>query len=474
MKIKIIVLLIMSFFLILTVSPSVSAEILPDWREGGPELYAIVVEKDEFSPGEIGTLKISVWNEGVPLLRGLAPETTTALGIISILDPGDAPIDVLTAGSAISSLQVGQSATITFQIKVRDGARAGEYELPLWFGYKYLKIGYPFLENLELLFEPPFELPFELPFLGEGPFDFTDLDFLNLRERFLDIILPKYWAEEEAGTYIKIKIAGTDFSVTSLEKKGIFVGSTGTVSIGILNTGTQNAYDVEVELTPPEGFTLIDRGAFLGDLRVGAEKTAEFKIEVPEEAIEKEYPLSMTIDYKDEKGVSRQSYLECYMGIDEGPKFEIEWTSPVKKLTPGDKEIVEISIMNVGDTIAEDAVARISLRDPLTTMVDTSYIGTLEPGESAIALFEIEAKDYAVPKDYDAEMRIKYYDEERNAYISKPLTPVIEVSTPKPIPWNVVAAVVILIAVVGFFVISYLRAGRPRLVIMRAQRRRKG
>jgi len=90
------------------------------------------------------------------------------------------------------------------------------------------------------------------------------------------------------------------------------------------------------------------------------------------------------------------------------PSFEA--TNVTGELYPGESGMLYVIYKNTGEEPAKDATVRVSASDPFSTTDDQAYLGTLNPGESAVAAFEMDVDDTATAKPYSLNSEILYED----------------------------------------------------------------
>jgi len=106
------------------------------------------------------------------------------------------------------------------------------------------------------------------------------------------------------------------------------------------------------------------------------------------------------------------------------PKFEVTGISG--NLVVGETQTIDVTYKNTGELTAEDATVRMVVMRPLSIGHSVVRLGTMVPGESRTARFNILADSDAVIKTYGIDSEIKYYDEQGEITISDNL----EVSVP--------------------------------------------
>ncbi len=106
------------------------------------------------------------------------------------------------------------------------------------------------------------------------------------------------------------------------------------------------------------------------------------------------------------------------------PRFEV--TEISGNLVAGEKQTIDVTYKNTGVVTAEDATVRIVVMRPLSIEQSVVRLGTMAPGESQTASFNVVADSSAVIKTYGIDSEIKYYDDQGEITLSDNL----EVSVP--------------------------------------------
>jgi hypothetical protein len=136
-------------------------------------------------------------------------------------------------------------------------------------------------------------------------------------------------------------------------------------------------------------------------------------------------------------------------------KFEI--VNVESDLSLSETGLIKVTYKNVGEETASLATARLSTAKPFSTTDDQSYLGTVEPGQTAVASFKISVdKDVAIAdKLYNINSEILYEDEYGNQKISDTLK--INVSVPPKEENNtkiyIIAGIVILVIIIAAVII---------------------
>lgn len=203
-----------------------------------------------------------------------------------------------------------------------------------------------------------------------------------------------------------VSIGGESSFALSAESTGLYVDSTGMASITVTNTGSRPVTDARAVLEPIAPFNLVSSTASLGTLEPGESSTVQFKLEISDQAVAQEYPLTVRVVHDDVFDNAVQSDPST-VGVDVGPESSIGVLNTAQT-SAGATETVTYEIENVGNETLSDAVVRINTNSPFETDDDTTYIGTLRPGETTTVTYKISVDGAAPAKTYSLDMSVKY------------------------------------------------------------------
>ena len=206
-----------------------------------------------------------------------------------------------------------------------------------------------------------------------------------------------------------------------------------TTAIGIVATLVSLDPNVKVKSGPQEA----------GSIPTGQqpEDPIQFTIEIAKNAPAGAYPLMLNLLYGYQKNVQIDGDNETDLGV---TNLEIGlWydamsqnvTIPiyVKKeadfevmdvqgeLRAGEGGLLYVTYKNTGELPVKDATVRISASEPFSTTDDQAFIGSLVPGETIAAVFNINVDDDATSKMYAINSEIKYEDVDGHDQISDTL-----------------------------------------------------
>lgn len=369
---------------ILLASPALAGT---KYLSGSPNLTAIIAGSNEFTPGTSVPVKIMIQNTGLNAMKmvqsGIVDRDdipSTAKMVTVTLQAGDAPILVKNDPQMIGDIKGSNNSLVSFEIRVKDDAKAGTYFLPLTLTYTYL---------------------------ADADQQGTDSVTYRYEKKLISIKLP-----------FVVKSA-INLDVISVTPENVNAGGSGYVTLKLKNSGADIGNKAIAKLIRSGNSPVVpvDSTVFLGTFKPGDVKDAKFKVSISKDGEPQEYPLSVLISYENNDGETMETPIEQF-GIPVGAKVSFKVTSPPGESIPGRKKAIEVSYRNDGAATAYSAEARISAVDPFTSNDDLAYLGDLKPGESGTAKFEISTAADATKKTYGLDSEVRYRDALDNSQIS--------------------------------------------------------
>ncbi len=355
---------------------------------GPPVISASVLGVNEFSPGDEVPLTIVIENTGKIDLKILRSDlisrdelTTTAYRVSADLAPGEAPLTVKTDTQRIGDIHGGTAKTVTYTVKIDQYAVAGSYMM-----------------DLDLVY-----------------------DELTNVEQYGSDALRYFWQNDRRKTVqVPIRIRSEAIlEVPAISIDEVNVGTEGYLTLSLKNAGSVDATSAVAKIVRSGTSPIIptDAAVYIGDFPSGEIIDCRFKVSVSRDAEAATYPLQVYLEYEDDEGTVRSTERRT-VGIPVGGKVDLVVTQVRADLSPGDRNIIEVTYMNVGDTTAYRAQSRISAVDPFTSSDDTAYLGDIGPGESAVARYSVTVDRGATVKAYGLDTEIRYRDALDNTVIS--------------------------------------------------------
>jgi uncharacterized membrane protein len=389
------------------------------YMSGSPVLSAYISGTNEVSPGDTVALKVTIENKGVNEFKfvqsGIIDREdlpNTAKFLTVSLATGDAPITIKSDPQMLGDLKGSSTTSAVINMKIDGNASAGAYNLPLIMNYTYLYEADQYgVDTIQYLYKEKTET-FSLP--------------------------------------IKIK-PEVKISVLSVETEHLNAGTEGFVNITVKNIGQENGKKTILKIARNDMSPVLPTSGsmYVGDFAVDQVVSSRFKVSVTSDAEAQTYPLDVLVQYENSEGDQVTSDAET-IGIPVGKKIDFNITSASNTVSPGQKKTITVQYMNTGGATAYNVQARISAVDPFTSNDDTAFLGTLAPGETGEAVYEISVDKSATIKEYALDSEVRYRDALDNSLISDPMKVQIEVVKENsllgnPLVLTVIAAVIILI-----------------------------
>jgi len=197
-----------------------------------------------------------------------------------------------------------------------------------------------------------------------------------------------------------------------------------TTAVGILATLKSDNPNIKVKSGPQEA----------GTLQQGKESASptKFTVEISKDTPAGIYPLTLDLSYQYQSNVqvggddfdsttglvtnkevgiwyeNKTQTQTVNIEVKNEPYFEV--TNVTGDLYPDDGGMLYVTYKNTGEETAKDATVRVSAADPFSTTDDQAYLGTLKPGDSEVAAFDMDVDDTATPKPYSLSSEIFYED----------------------------------------------------------------
>ena len=112
--------------------------------------------------------------------------------------------------------------------------------------------------------------------------------------------------------------------------------------------------------------------------------------------------------------------------------------------------MINVTYTNHGETAAEDSQAKIVVMKPLSTSKTIARLGTIGPGESQTASFEISTDPEAVVKNYGIDSEIKYVDNDGKTKFSENMKVYMPIEQSES-KISTTTIIVILLALIGIY-----------------------
>jgi len=366
------------------------------YLEGSPDLTAYTSGANEYLAGSDIQIAVVLENNGMSLDKQVASNIvtnpdpiTTAKFVTVTMSAGDAPVIIKSDSQMIGDLSSQTRKTVTFNARVNPDAPAGTYSVPLNITY-------------------------------------TRIDYID-----------QYQVDAYRYSYVKDTITVTIPlvikpevipEVVSATPDHLVAGADGYLNVTIKNTGSLDGSKATVKITRNDNspVTPVDTSVYVGEFPAGSTRSCQYKVTVADTAQNKSYPVDVVVVYQNKEGDFVTSRTET-LGVDVGNKVDFEILSPMAEMNPGSTKTIRVEYRNIGNSTIKSARARISAVNPFTSTSDIAYLGDIEPGQSAVASFELSVARDATLKEYGLDSEIRYRDARDTTYISDTMKVSIDV-----------------------------------------------
>ena len=196
------------------------------------------------------------------------------------------------------------------------------------------------------------------------------------------------------------------FAVTDLSST-LRVGSTGTVSGTVVNTGDSPVANASVQLLTDDGLTPRATEYAVGDIAPGVSIPFEFTVDVANGTAPGPRSIGLRVRYRDSSDDSRVSdRIDGRVSVGTEQSFRVRDTS--QSLRVGERGLVRGVVTNTGETTVSEAVVVFDSDGPLTTQDREFVVGTLRPGGSAPFEFTVDVANRTTPGPRQVEYRVRY------------------------------------------------------------------
>lgn len=352
-------------------APLVSAE---EQVIGRPNVD-VYVPNNQVTPGEETTLDVFLSNDGELIQDGATEyvnRVTTARGTVVELNAKNSPIEFDTGAIPVGTLPTGTAGPLQVSLTVPEGTPPGTYQVPVEVRYSYTRI----------------------VTYGSGEPEFSESTFRGEQTVTIRVVdAPRF------------EIVDTQ-STTQ-------VGDRGEVSMTIQNVGTEPARDARVSVASSSdelafGTESQSADSFVGAWRPGETKQVTYALSATEDAIQREYSLTATVDYTDVDGV-RQTSADLVTGVTPRAEQSFDLSALDSTLRVGQDGTISGTITNEGPSTVSNPVLVVSGGSQNLDFTETEYaLSTLEAGESQSFSFEADVSEAATAGRQQFSFEVRY------------------------------------------------------------------
>ena len=387
---------------------------------GSPSLSASIVGTNEFSSGSDASITIMVKNAGVSTMKQLnrstmVPDdlpTTAKFSKIALTSTSDA-IVIKSDPQRVNTILSGDAGTsLTYKASISTSATDGVYTLPVIITYQYPKI--------------------------------------VQQEKDTQFVYTYNEATVTVPVTIRIKPL-VKIDVVEAIPDPLAAGTEGYLTVKIKNDGPENGRMASAKLIRAGSSAIIPTSStvFIGTFPSGNVTSCLFRIAASTDATDQVYPVDVAVSYTDSEGATVTSRAET-IGIPVSGKITFSVTSPARTLNAGSKGSIEVTYRNNGNLTIYDVQSQILPHTPVTSADGTAYLGTILPGESATARYDLTVDGSAEPGTYSFDSKLRFRDALQNSQESDTIVVPVEIlSGTGGIPITTIVLAVLLVALIA-------------------------
>jgi len=356
----------------------------------------VYVPNNQVTPGEETTLDVYLSNDGELIQDGSTvwvDRVTTARGTVVELSARDSPIDVQTEAIPVGNVPTGTAGPVQISLTVPEGTPPGAYEVPVEVSYSYTRI----------------------VTLGSGEPEFSESTFSGDQTITIRVVdAPRFEVVDTQST--------------------TQIGDRGEVTMTVRNVGTEPARDARVSVASSSdelsfGTESNSADSFVGSWRPGETKQVTYALSATEDAIQREYSLTATIDYTDTDGV-RQTAPELVTGVTPRDEQSFSLSDLDSTLRVGQEGTISGTVTNDGPATVYEPVLVVSGGSQNLDFTETEYaLSSLSAGDSQSFSFEVDVSDAASAGRQQFSFDVNYQNEAGDDRTSTTLRRAVTVET---------------------------------------------
>jgi len=183
--------------------------------------------------------------------------------------------------------------------------------------------------------------------------------------------------------------------------------------VTLINTGTKTLQKVETTLDMPSDFEKSFSGSdeyYAGTLMPNVPAMLQYDFNIDADTDAGEECFDIEIDSEDESFTE-----EICLEVEPKPEVEIKKKS-IPTMVGGQEAQVSITVKNIGEEDAQDVKVKLLIQSamPFSIRENLQELGSLDEGESAVAVFEVLTDTDALAKEYKVEVQLRYTSEAKN------------------------------------------------------------
>jgi hypothetical protein len=198
----------------------------------------------------------------------------------------------------------------------------------------------------------------------------------------------------------------------------VYPGDTATLSVSIQNDGSFQAQAVTANLSADAPVEAVWSSSFasLGSLDAKQGKSASFVVEVPKDAAAIDYPLHLSVAYRDENLALQHTEFALILHVKPKALFLTIDAGSDALYQDQSGRTVRLLLKNTGTDAARKVKASILPQYPFSTDGSVRYIDILEPGQSVPVTFTVNVDKDGTPGTYGLNMLVNFEDNQGKSF----------------------------------------------------------
>ncbi|MFB6144558.1 MAG: COG1361 S-layer family protein [Candidatus Nanohaloarchaea archaeon] len=182
------------------------------------------------------------------------------------------------------------------------------------------------------------------------------------------------------------------------------------MSLSFTNTGNKPIEEVELRPETPENIESShskDEKFFIGRINPGETYSQTYSVNLNEQLEPGTHRIKLKATYEDADGNPYSETLKVPLRVEGRPDLEVVGGQKVMKA--GATKALRVSVRNTGEQDAESVTARVIAErtQPFALEDRSSYIGEIQPGETAEAVLKVSADRSAALKTHQLKIQLR-------------------------------------------------------------------
>jgi len=313
------------------------------------------------TPGEATTVRVQLVNDAAD------PDDTaeTARQVRATMASGATPFEIESGTILAGDMPDGLFTTLEFRLTVPRNASAGVYQVPITLTYEYASSA----------------------------------------------------GQQTVTVPVRVESVARFRAVDA--ETTVSIGDTGTLTVRLRNIGDEAAQDARVVVRSSDSELTFGAGGqsadgFVGRWAPGETKEVQFKMQLGDDAIRRNYSIGTTVEFLDATGQSRQDTV--YVGVRPQPRQSFRLVDLQTAAPIGGTGQLTIAIENTGPAMLYDSTVTVASQDADVTFgegerASQSFTGEWAPGAVKALTYRVSVAETAVRRNYSLRATVAFEDE---------------------------------------------------------------